>query len=98
MTTSDTTPLPRFDENDVEHIEDTPLHRGFFDLDRVNVRYRQYQGGWSETVQREVFRHHDAVGVLLYDVERDAVVLVEQFRAGAMGRSFSTWLLEPGSD
>ncbi|REC94383.1 NUDIX domain-containing protein [Kushneria indalinina] len=97
MTTKDTTPVPRFNETDVEHLKDTPLHRGFFNLDRVDVRYRQYQGGWSETVSREVFRHHDAVGVLLYDVERDAVVLVEQFRAGAMGRAFSPWLLEPAA-
>lgn len=97
MTTQETTSVPRFDGADVEHIEDTPLHRGFFNLDRVDVRYRQYQGGWSETVSREVFRHHDAVGVLLYDVERDAVVLVEQFRAGAMGRAFSPWLLEPAA-
>ncbi|WP_456267869.1 NUDIX domain-containing protein [Kushneria sp. AK178] len=95
--TQDTTPLPRFDADDVEHLGDTPLHRGFFDLARVDVRYRQYRGGWSETVSREVFRHHDAVGVLLYDVERDAVVLVEQFRAGAMGRDFSPWLLEPAA-
>ncbi|MFC0336254.1 NUDIX domain-containing protein [Kushneria avicenniae] len=93
----DRTLQPCFDASDVERLEEIPLHRGFFNLDRVDVRYRQYQGGWSETVSREVFRHHDAVGVLLYDVERDEVVLVEQFRAGAMGRSFSPWLLEPAA-
>ena len=43
---------------------------------------------------REVHRRHDAVGVLLYDVERDAVVLVEQFRAGALEDPASPWKLE----
>lgn len=89
--------LPRFDRLDFEQIANVSLYKGFFGLDRISVRYRQYRGGWSETVQREVFRHHDAVGVLLYDVERDAVVLVEQFRAGALGRESSPWLLEPAA-
>ncbi|MFC0269303.1 NUDIX domain-containing protein [Kushneria aurantia] len=97
MTSEDADRLPRFGCEDFEIVGEAPLHRGFFALDRVGVRYRQYRGGWSERVEREVFRHHDAVGVLLYDPERDAVVLVEQFRAGAAGREESPWLLEPAA-
>jgi len=32
--------------------------------------------------------------VLPYDPQRDEVVLIEQFRVGAMGKSASPWLLE----
>ena len=37
---------------------------------------------------------HDAVCVLPYDPQRDEVVLIEQFRIGAMGRTGNPWLVE----
>ena len=51
---------------------------------------------------REVFERGHAVGVLLYDPDRDVVVLIEQFRIGAFAsrpklrfrRKISPWLME----
>ncbi|WP_458525284.1 NUDIX domain-containing protein [Onishia taeanensis] len=86
---------PRFGPADVEHLEDECLHQGFFRLERRRLRHRRFEGGWSEVVVREVHVRFDAVGVLLYDVERDAVVLVEQIRAGALDDAVSPWKLEP---
>ena len=37
---------------------------------------------------------HDAVCVLPYDPQRDSVVLIEQFRVGALDKSRNPWLLE----
>ncbi|MAX33600.1 ADP-ribose pyrophosphatase [Onishia taeanensis] len=86
---------PRFGPADVERLEDECLHQGFFRLERRRLRHRQFEGGWSQEVVREVHVRFDAVGVLLYDVERDAVVLVEQIRAGALDDAVSPWKLEP---
>lgn len=85
---------PPFTAADVELLERRSLHRGFFSLEEVRLRHRLFEGGWSGEVVREVHRRHDAVGVLLYDVERDAVVLVEQIRAGALDDPRSPWKLE----
>ncbi|QTF91779.1 NUDIX domain-containing protein [Halomonas sp. BM-2019] len=83
-----------FTAADVELVERRCLHQGFFRLEALRLRHRLFEGGWSGVMEREVHRRHDAVGVLLYDVERDAVVLVEQFRAGALDDPESPWKLE----
>ena len=53
---------------------------GFFQLDRAVLRFERFDGRLSEPVERLVFERGDSVAVLLYDRERDAVILVEQFR------------------
>ncbi|MDR5902341.1 NUDIX domain-containing protein [Halomonas icarae] len=83
-----------FTRTDVELVERRCLHQGFFRLEALHLRHRLFQGGWSKPMVREVHQRHDAVGVLLYDPERDAVVLVEQFRAGAIDDPESPWKLE----
>ncbi|MBB3142540.1 NUDIX domain-containing protein [Halomonas organivorans] len=83
-----------FDAGDVELTERRCLHQGFFRLDELHLRHRLFEGGWSAPMVREVHHRHDAVGVLLYDVERDAVALVEQFRPGALADPDSPWKLE----
>lgn len=70
------------------------LHKGFFAVDRVELRHELFRGGWSPWMTRELFVRGDAVCVLPYDPWRDAVVLGEQFRIGALGRDHSPWLLE----
>jgi ADP-ribose pyrophosphatase len=69
-------------------------YQGFFRIDRYRVRHRLFAGGWSAELTREVFERGRAVGVLLYDPARDAVVLVEQFRLPAHLAGFSAWQLE----
>lgn len=44
---------------------------------------------------RERLEDLAAVAVLLYDPRRDAVVMVEQFRIGALEEGAGAWLLEP---
>lgn len=92
--TADSLAVPRFGPADVERRDDECLYQGFFRMERRHLRHRLFNGGWSDEVVREVHIRHDAVGVLLYDVERDAVVLVEQIRAGALDDPESPWKLE----
>ncbi len=71
-----------------------PVYTGFFRLERYHLQHTLYQGGWSETVCRELFRRGNCVAVLLYDPDRDEVVIIEQFRVGAILNPERAWLLE----
>ncbi len=79
--------------DDYEIVAREAGYDGFFRLDRLSVRFRRYDGGWSE-ITREVLERGHAAGVLLYDPARDKVVLVEQFRAPAVDAPGGPWLIE----
>ncbi|WP_110666281.1 NUDIX domain-containing protein [Salinicola halophilus] len=87
--------VARFDATDVERLETQEIYSGFFSLEKRRLRHRRFDGSWSEAMDREVHVRRDAVGVLIYDPARDAVVLVEQIRAGALDDPRSPWKLEP---
>lgn len=80
---------------DVEVGGHEELHRGYFQIDRYNLKFRHFSGDWSPTLEREVILARDGVGVLLVDPERDEVVLIRQFRAAAYAvGDESPWLTE----
>lgn len=81
-------------KRDYEILEETPVHRGFFSLTRLKLRHTLFGGGWSEVLERELFHRGRCVAVLLYDPTADRVVLIEQFRVGALGIKDDPWLLE----
>ena len=78
----------------VEIVKREQCFKGFYQLDRVHLRHELFAGGMSREISREVFVRHDAVCVLPYDPQRDEVVLLEQFRIGAVDGERSPWLLE----
>jgi len=86
--------LVTYDHEDVEVLERHPAWQGFFRLDVVRLRHRLFAGGWSREMQRELFVRGPAVVLLPYDPVRDEVVLIEQFRVGALDMPYSPWLLE----
>jgi len=53
-----------------------------------------FNGGWSNSVTREVMERKSAVGILPYDPILDHIVLIEQFRPGALADPQSPWLIE----
>jgi ADP-ribose pyrophosphatase len=69
-------------------------YRGFFRLERYRLRHTLFAGGWSEELDRELLERGHAAAVLLYDPACDAVVLVEQFRIGALASPRGPWLIE----
>lgn len=85
---------PPFSAADVEILDKATVFQGFFRLDRYTLRHRLFAGGWSEPMQREIFERGHAVVVLPYNAQTDELVLIEQFRLGAMASSPSPWLLE----
>lgn len=82
-----------FDHSDVEVHTKERVYDGFFKMEKLVVSHARFAGG-SVKVTRELFQRDDAVCVLLYDAPRDRVVLVEQFRIGALEHPRSPWLLE----
>ena len=78
----------------VEIIDKQTPFRGYFQIDAYRLRHRTFDGGWTREMSREVFERGHAAAVLLYDPDRDAVVLVEQFRTGAHAAGLEPWLIE----
>lgn len=78
----------------VEILERKLCHDGFFQLERFTLRHELFAGGMSQPLHRELFRRDHAVAALLYDPQLDSVVLIEQFRIGALERDAGAWMLE----
>ncbi|SDE73762.1 NUDIX domain-containing protein [Rhodospira trueperi] len=68
--------------------------RGYFHIDRYRLRHALFAGGQGAPITRELLERGHAVAVLPYDPVHDAVVLIEQFRVGALGAGMGPWLLE----
>ncbi len=90
MKTENDKPVPE----GVEIVSKEVGYAGFFRLYRYRLRHRLFSGGWTPVITRELFERGNAVAVLPYDPVRDEVVLVEQFRIGALEMEGGPWLLE----
>lgn len=78
----------------VEILEKTVCYDGFFRIERYRLRHQLFRGGWSRALTRELFERGHAAAVLPYDPVRDTVVLIEQFRIGALAAAREPWLIE----
>jgi ADP-ribose pyrophosphatase len=83
-----------YDKNDVQILNCEPLYKGFFKCNKFTIKHKLFNGEWSGPLQREFFERGKAAALLAYDKNKDSVVLVEQFRFGAMDHAHSPWLLE----
>lgn len=75
-------------------LDRTTCYEGFFRIERYHLRHRLFNGGWSRELVREVFERGHAAAVLPYDPVLDRVVLIEQFRIGALQAPGGPWLVE----
>lgn len=82
-------------EKHVDILERTTVHDGHFQMVRYRLRHWQFGGGMGPELVRELFVRGHAAAVLPYDPIRDEVVLIEQFRVGALAAGHDPWLLEP---
>lgn len=78
----------------VDVIDRTTAFQGYFRIDRYTVRHETFEGGMSGDIVREVFERGHAAAALPYDPHRDEVVLLEQFRVGALAAGQEPWLIE----
>jgi ADP-ribose pyrophosphatase len=80
----------------IDVVEREQPYVGFFALQDWRLRFPTFGGAQSAEVSRTAFLSGDAVTVLPYDPVRDRVMLVEQFRFGALVRGDrQPWSLEP---
>lgn len=70
------------------------VYPGYFRMEKYRLKHTLYAGGWSEEISRELFVRGNCVAVLLYDPAVDKLVLIEQFRAGAILNPDRAWLVE----
>ncbi len=70
------------------------LADGFLTLNRYRLRHSMFAGGWSNELVRERVEGYHAASLLPYDPVRDEVVLIEQFRIGALEDRGGAWILE----
>jgi len=93
------------DKDDVRiHQHETP-YQGYLKVETYHLTHRRFGGDWMPEIRREVLRRGGAVAVVLYDPDRDAVLLIEQFRIGAYVNGRPPWvteivagMIEPGQD
>ena len=80
----------------IESVE--RVRSGFLNIDKVALRHSTPEGGMTGTVFREVMQRGNAAAVLVYDKEKDAVLLIEEFRIGNLAaglKGAECWSLGP---
>ncbi|MDG2046880.1 MAG: NUDIX domain-containing protein [Halioglobus sp.] len=84
----------KFGAQDVRVLDDQTVWSGHYSMRKLTLQHRRFDGGWSDPLVRELFERGDAIAVLPYDPETDSLVLIEQFRPGALRGDDSPWMLE----
>jgi ADP-ribose pyrophosphatase len=86
----------------VEIRKQTRVFDDFFKIDEIVVAHERQDGTLSADEHRLIFERGDAAAVLLLNLDRNAVVLLEQFRAPTLiGRrrdnatTTDGWIVEP---
>ncbi|WP_318473035.1 ADP-ribose diphosphatase [Photobacterium leiognathi] len=79
---------------DVDILVKETVYQGFFKMVKYRFRHKLFAGGWSGEISREMFERGHAAALLPYDPITDEVVLIEQFRVGAMAAGCAPWQLE----
>jgi ADP-ribose pyrophosphatase len=69
---------------DAEVIDAANVFARYLRIDTFRFRHRLFSGEWSAVRSYDVLRRGQAVAIVLYDPDRDSVVLVEQFRLPAL--------------
>ncbi|WP_318429185.1 ADP-ribose diphosphatase [Photobacterium leiognathi] len=83
-----------FGMEDVDILAKETVYQGFFKMVKYRFRHKLFAGGWSGEISREMFERGHAAALLPYDPITDEVVLIEQFRVGAMAGGCEPWQLE----
>ncbi len=75
-------------------LDKSICYNGFFRMEKYRLQHELFMGGWSGEISRECLERGHAVAALLYDPGTDQVILLEQFRVGALDFAGGPWLLE----
>lgn len=81
-------------ENDVKIKSKSIVHEGFCHIEHFAMQHRTFAGPWTDIYTRELMIKPRVAAALPYDPKHDKVVLIEQFRVGALGQNVTPWLIE----
>jgi len=70
------------------------IHNGFFKMNEITLKYKKYDGSWSNEIKRELFGGAQVSAVLPYDPENKKIVLIQQFRPGTISKDSNNYLDE----
>ena len=70
------------------------LYDGFFKMNEVVLKYRKYDGKWSNSIRRELFGGAQVAAVLPYDPISKEIILIQQFRPGTISKDIDHYLDE----
>ena len=70
------------------------MYSGYFKLKKLEFIHQKHDGTWTNQVDREIFGGANVSTLLPYDSKRKEIVLLQQFRAGAISRYDEDYLLE----
>lgn len=77
-----------------EILDRVRCYKGFYELVLYRVRHALFRGGMGEPITRELMIRGHAAAVLPYDPSNDLVLMIEQFRIGALDSPHGPWLVE----
>ncbi len=70
------------------------IYNGFFKMNEVTLKYKKYDGNWSNEIKRELFGGAQVSAVLPYDPINKKIVLIQQFRPGTISKKINNYLDE----
>ncbi len=75
-------------------ISNKNIYSGFFKMNEVSLKYKKYDGNWSNVIKRELFGGAQVSCVLPYDPIKNEIVLIQQFRPGTISYKQNNYLDE----
>lgn len=76
----------------VEIRDQRVLHEHWFQVIQMSCRHSLWEGGWSEYKEHTFVKGREGVACVLFDKESDVIVLIEEFRIGAVYED-SPWMV-----
>jgi len=74
-------------------------------MNEVTLKYKKFDGSWSDDVKRELFTGAQVSAVLPYDPIKQEIILIQQFRPGTISKNVGNYLeeivagiIDPGED
>lgn len=83
-----------FTPQDFKVIKEETLFKGFYQVNAYEINFKCFDNTMSKTVRRELFVRRDAACILPFNPKTQMVVLLQQFRVGAMLKAENPWLVE----
>lgn len=87
--------MKKFTHHDYKIIKTKTTNYRDIKIQNLQLTHRLFDGTWSCKLKKSLVIKKQAVGVLLYDIILDQVILIEQFRHGALKiNKKKPWLIE----